>query len=171
MDGSDVAEGALEIRALRREDLPFLLDVRNECRNLLHDNRAFTLAESQTWFAETRPDVRIILLNGAPIGYFRLSNHDSRTRSIYVGADLHPAFRGRGLGRAVYRRFLPVFAAEFGVTELKLEVLSHNARARHLYETLGFRETGRHQGVAVRDGTRVDSICFTLRCPPSAGDR
>jgi RimJ/RimL family protein N-acetyltransferase len=169
--GSGLEDEALEIRALSREDLPFLLQVRNECRNLLHDNRAFTLAECQTWFAETRPDFRLIQLNGAPIGYFRLSNYDSRARSVYVGADLHPAFRGRGLGRAIYRRFLPVFAAEFGLTEVRLEVLSHNARARHLYETLGFRETGRHPGVAVRDGARVDSICLALRCTPPAGDR
>lgn len=139
-----------------------MLSVRNECRELLHDNRAFTLEECEAWFDREHPDFRLILRDGTPIGYFRLTRDDSSARSLYVGADLQPSVRELGLGRAIYERFLPTFAREFGVTEVKLEVLSHNERALRLYRSLGFRETGRDAGAFVRDGRRVDNVKMSL---------
>lgn len=161
-DGEGLGTASLEIRRLQRSDLPFVLDVRNECRDMLHDNRAFTLEESEAWFAQSRPDFRLVLLAGVPIGYLRLSNHDREARSAYVGADLHLKFRGKGLGRAVFDRFLPVLAAELDIRTWKLEVLSHNERALHLYLALGFKETGRRLNVGVREGRSVDSIGMAL---------
>src|SRR5262245_33721308 len=90
------------IQALTEADLPFLLEVRNECRAFLHDPREFQLADCVRWFRESRPDFRLIRYGGERIGYFRLSNHDAAGRSVYVGADLHRNFRGRGLAKPAY---------------------------------------------------------------------
>jgi len=148
---------------LTLDDLPFLIEVRNECRESLHDNRLFTLAECQHWFRESKPDFRIIRYNGERIGYFRLSNYDAEERSVYLGADLHKDFRGRGLARSAYEEFVPQVMNTFAVSKVKLEVLSHNEVARALYEKLGFIEIARKKAFAVRNGGPVDSIIMEKR--------
>jgi RimJ/RimL family protein N-acetyltransferase len=145
------------------EDLPFLIEVRNDCRDCLHDNRVFTLAECQTWFSTKHPDFYVIKRAGKRIGYFRLSNHDPENASIYVGADLHKRHRGKGLARAAYEAFLPLLKDRYHVSTVKLEVLSHNAVALALYRKLGFVETDRKRGFGVRKGVPVDSIVMQLK--------
>ena len=148
---------------LAREDLPFLIEVRNECRDSLHDNRVFTLAECETWFREKKPDFQIIRWDGERIGYFRLSNHDLENASIYIGADLDQRFRGRGLARLAYEAFLPVLKRRYGVSVVKLEVLSNNTVAHRLYQKLGFVEVGRKTAFAIRNGAPVDSIVMEMK--------
>src|SRR5205085_500048 len=106
-------------------DLPFLLEVRNECRDFLHDNRIFTLTECKSWFRENKPDFRLIIYRREPIGYFRLSNYHPESKSIYIGADLHKNFRGHGLARRAYEAFIPTVINSYLVDTFKLEVLSH----------------------------------------------
>jgi RimJ/RimL family protein N-acetyltransferase len=153
----------LEFAPLGIGDLPFLLEVRNECRNYLHDDREFTLAQCREWYRTNNPQVYVIRLGGARIGYFRLGAVDHADHSVYVGADLHRDFRGKGLGLRAYVEFLPWIAGRLSVSWFKLEVLSHNSRAQKLYAKLGFVETGRRKAVAVRDGLLVDSIVMERR--------
>jgi RimJ/RimL family protein N-acetyltransferase len=150
-------DAALTFERLEEHHLPFLLEVRNECRSFLHDDRSFTLNECEVWFRTARPEFWLIRCDGEPIGYFRISNRNPAERSIYVGADLHSRFRGRGLAKAAYEQFLPLLREE-DVLIARLEVLGHNVRAQGLYARLGFVEIGRKTGVARRNGVPVDSI-------------
>jgi RimJ/RimL family protein N-acetyltransferase len=147
---------------LTLEDIPFLLEVRNECRDFLHDNRMFTLDDCRVWFREKHPDFQVIRFDGERIGYFRLSNHDQVDASIYVGADLHRSYRGRGLARLAYEAFLPLLKNQYHVSTVKLEVLSHNTVALRLYQKLGFVEIDRKKGFAVREDRLVDSIVMMM---------
>jgi len=150
-----------EFMPIQEKDLPFLIEVRNECRDFLHDNRTFTLADCQAWFRETKPDFHLVLHDGVAIGYLRLSQHDLKTASIYIGMDLHQQFRGRGLARQAYESFWPILKERYQVGMAKLEVLSHNVAAQCLYQKLGFRETMRLPRYAERDGRAVDSIIMS----------
>jgi RimJ/RimL family protein N-acetyltransferase len=143
---------------ITRDDLPFVVEIRNECREFLHDNRRFTLWECQQWFESAKPNFVIIWLNGERIGYFRLSKYDQKDCSILIGADLHESFRGRGLARKAYESFLPQLDERYPRLKLKLEVLSHNNVAYSLYRKLGFVETDRRADFAMRNGVLVDSI-------------
>ena len=163
---SDVSGSSLDFAPLTRDDLPFLLEVRNECRSYLHDDRSFDLDECQRWFRTTEPDFHVIRRDGVEIGYFRLSRYDPEASSIYVGADLHHAFRGQGLALRAYQQFLPIVQERYGVSTAELEVLSHNTRAIRLYERLGFTETGRRAAIATRDGIVVDSIVMARSITP-----
>lgn len=148
----------LEFTPLTEEDLAFLVEVRNECRDCLHDNRVFTLDESVIWFRRKRPDYYVIRINGGRIGYFRTSDYNPNDASIYVGADLHSAYRGRGFAKRAYDAFLPRLKAQYQLRICKLEVLSHNTVAQRLYQKLGFKEIDRKPGYALREGRLVDSI-------------
>jgi RimJ/RimL family protein N-acetyltransferase len=150
---------------LTADDLPFLLEIRNECRDSLHDNRVFNLQDCQTWFRSTRPEFYLIWLGSERIGYFRVSNFDRASRTVYVGADLHSNYRGKGLAYDAYREFLQFLAQRYQLDAVRLEVLSHNRVAHHLYQKLGFVETGRQNDFGVRDGRAIDSIVMELRLP------
>ena len=144
-------------------DLPFLLEVRNECRGFLHDDREFTLDECELWYRRSKPEFWLIRYAKEPIGYFRVSNRNEAEGSAYVGADLHCHFRGRGLAKAAYAEFLTLLRRRDNLRVARLEVLSHNLAARRLYELIGFTEIDRKEAVAVRNGTPVDSIVMEKR--------
>jgi len=150
-----------EFLPLREEDLPFLLSVRNECRAFLHDDREFNLEDATEWFRTKKPVFFVLRHEGEKIGYFRTSDHVGE--SLLVGADLAKAYRGKGLGHDAYKAFFPFIKQRLGVSLLKLEVLSSNLRAMHLYEKLGFRETGRALGAYRRNGEVVDNVAMELK--------
>ncbi len=58
----------------------------------------------------------------------------------------------RGLGRRVLTEILRIAFEELGAHRLFLDVFEDNARARHLYETLGFKYEGIMRESAHRDG-------------------
>ena len=152
----------IAFRDLQSGDLPFLLGVRNECRTMLHDDRAFTLAQAQAWFAVTRPRFYLVTQDGSPIGYFRTSHWDETNRHVHVGLDLHADHRGRGLAQQAYRAFLAFLFDECGMNKVSLEVLEHNERARRLYQRLGFVPEGVKRQEIRRDGRWLDSQLFSM---------
>lgn len=124
---------------MERGDVEFVNTTRNGyAKQYLHDQRTFTLEESLDWFDTQHPDWWIIQWDNTRIGYFRLSNHDPETRSIYIGADIAPLWTGRGLSKVAYRKFLPWIARLYDIDKFRLLVKAHNTRAINLYRGLGF---------------------------------
>lgn len=119
-------------------DLSFVNIVRNTCIDYLHDKRMFTLKDTKKWYNSYKPDFYIIRKANKLIGYFRLSNYNTKDKSIYIGADLHIDSRGKGYARLAYERFIPYAFRKFKVHALRLEVLGTNTRAFNLYKSLGF---------------------------------
>jgi GNAT superfamily N-acetyltransferase len=75
---------------------------------------------------------------GAIFGTYRLSG------SGFVAANfVHPAYQGRGLGKALLSVLLDKFR-EFGTSKVSLCVSADNERARRLYEHNGFAITSRY---------------------------
>jgi diamine N-acetyltransferase len=58
----------------------------------------------------------------------------------------------RGLGRRFLRELMRVAFRELGAHRLFLDVYEDNARARHLYQSLGFHYEGLMREAALRDG-------------------
>src|SRR5690606_24008451 len=79
----------------------------------------------------------IIMIDGEPIGCFRLERYGNYDSLDYVA--LLPAFQRRGIGTALIRKVM-ASAAVRGVP-VRLSVLKANP-ARELYERLGFEVTG-----------------------------
>ena len=122
---------------LLKEDLEFLNKVRNLSRHMLHDNKYYTLEDTTKWFDENNPEFYIIYLDEIKIGYFRTSNL-IKNESIYIGADLHPDYKGKGLAYESYLKFIPFISKKHNLKKLKLEVLSTNKIALNLYKKLNF---------------------------------
>lgn len=58
----------------------------------------------------------------------------------------------RGLGRSMLKELIRIAFRELGAHRLFLDVFEDNARARHIYESLGFQYEGVMREAAHRDG-------------------
>ena len=58
----------------------------------------------------------------------------------------------RGLGRKILEELMRIAFNELGAHRLFLDVFEDNARARHLYESLGFVYEGKMREAALRNG-------------------
>jgi diamine N-acetyltransferase len=58
----------------------------------------------------------------------------------------------RGLGRRVLEELIRIVFEDLSAHRLFLDVFEDNARARHLYESIGFRYEGVMRDAALRDG-------------------
>jgi ribosomal protein S18 acetylase RimI-like enzyme len=142
MSSKAVGEIELELVPLRKDDLPFLCEVRHHRETLpyLHDQRVFSLDEVRRWYARDRPPWYVIWFRRTRVGYVRISDLDIPNLSIKVGADVHPSYRRQGIARAAYQVLLSQLK-DHGWTRAWLEVLASNKPALNLYRALGFEES------------------------------
>ena len=135
------------------EDASFFLEVRNECRTFLDDDTEYSLKECLEWFKIKNVEILIVEYQGKKIGYFRTSNPDTKNKSIWVGADLHKDFRGKGLSKKMYKQFFDDLYYQ-GFNNFILNVLEMNNRAISLYKKIGFEEQ-HTDGTVVRSDGRI----------------
>jgi RimJ/RimL family protein N-acetyltransferase len=153
----------IDIRKLTKEDLYFLNSVRNDCAELyLHDSRIFSVEDTYSWFEKTKPDYYLILYNNISIGYFRLSNHSLVNKNIYIGADLHKDWMGKGLAYESYCKFIPFIFETYNLNKITLEVLSSNSVAINLYKKLGFVQEGIKRKEIYKNGVYIDSEIMSM---------
>ena len=127
----------IKLRSLVENDLPFLLEVRNDPSTLqfLENNSKFTLKESLKWFRQNHPKWFIIEINRVPVGYIRTNGDE-------VGCDIHPNFRKKGYAKIAYELYLK------DKDYASLWVFEDNF-AKNLYEKLGFVTNGK--SITIRD--------------------
>lgn len=153
----------LTFRPLSRDDIPFLTSVRNECaEQFLHTSAKFSVDQAYMWFDTNKPMFYTILLNDVKIGYFRVTNYSETNRNLYIGADLHKDYRGKGLAYEAYRLFIPFIIKQYNLHKVSLEVLATNVRAYNLYVKLGFVNDGIKRQEVYKHGDFVGSIVMSI---------
>jgi RimJ/RimL family protein N-acetyltransferase len=80
---------------------------------------------------------------------------------------VHPRAQGQGLGRRLFTAFMDhVRQQEPGITRVELITRDSNARARRIYEQLGFEQEGRlRRRVRHADGRREDDLFYAWLRP------
>jgi RimJ/RimL family protein N-acetyltransferase len=84
-------------------------------------------------------------------GYVILRGVNEDSRAIELKR-IVVAVPERGLGRSMLKEVMRIAFRELGAHRLFLDVFEDNARARHLYESLGFQYEGVMREAAQRDG-------------------
>jgi RimJ/RimL family protein N-acetyltransferase len=123
----------------------------------LHNNSLYTLEQTINWFNNTNPEFYTIYYNDEKIGYFRTSNL-IENQSIYIGADLHISYRGKGLSYVSYCEFIPFIINKHNLKSIYLEVLSSNIIAKKLYDKLGFQVIDIQCNKFFRNNQFIDNI-------------
>ena len=129
---------------LTENDLPFLLEVRNDesTRQFLENDSKFTLKESLKWFRDNQPKWFIIEVNKTSVGYIRTLGNE-------VGCDIHPNFRKKGYAKMAYELYLQ------DKDYASLWVFEDNFAVK-LYEKLGFTSTGDSRIVRKRNYIKME---------------
>jgi ribosomal protein S18 acetylase RimI-like enzyme len=86
-----------------------------------------------------RGRMQIAWLDGAQVGYSAVCAN-TRSEGQLARLAVHPAYQGRGVGRALMLEAIRFAASEFSV--LVLNTQTNNERAQRLYRSLGFRPLG-----------------------------
>jgi [ribosomal protein S5]-alanine N-acetyltransferase len=85
-----------------------------------------------------------------------------------IGIILHPDFWGRGLAREALEAVIARVFARFPIEALIADIDPRNAASLHLFERLGFVETGRAEGTWKVGGELCDSVYLALARPGAA---
>ena len=153
----------VSFRKIEEKDLSFLNETRNFfAKEFLHDSRIFTMKETGEWFFSNSPDYWIIEEREKPVGYFRISNHSEINKNLYLGADIHPEYQGKGIAYSSYLIFISYLFEKYNLNKISLEVLSSNSRAVNLYKKLGFVIEGIKREEVLKENKYVDSIIMSI---------
>ena len=148
----------ISFRKIKSGDLKFFIEIRNECADWLDDNTRFTLQECQEWFDSQNPRYYILEYSGKDVGYFRTSSWDFKNGSIFVGCDIHESFRGMGIAKLAYPKFMDYMTSQYGFEKYYLNVLEFNNRAISLYSKLGFVKCLTEYHAIQRDHEKINRI-------------
>jgi putative acetyltransferase len=75
-----------------------------------------------------------------------------------IGITVHDDYTGRGIGRALLAALLDLADNTLGLKRVELDVITDNAAAIHLYESLGFEHEGIKRCALFRGGQFVDLL-------------
>lgn len=137
-------EAMIALRAASRDDIPALADVLANVEAQVDpsidvEERRKAIADGiNESFGNDEPEstLSIIEVDGAPAGRFRVVRFPDR---IFLGGiQIHPAFQGNGIGTHLITTLIEESRASG--KPLQLDVEKNNARARRLYESLGFEQ-------------------------------
>ncbi len=87
-----------------------------------------------------------------------------------LGTFLLPAWRGRGVGRQLWRA-TEAFAREVGYRKLAIQVRASNPVAQSFYRGLGFTECGRLTGQVIIDGIEDDEVLMEMPLSAQLGSQ
>ncbi len=114
------------------ENLPFITPwerTQHDAAIRFPDFRHFIIEAGNEWSAS--PAVGFVILQGC-----RSPHKNLELKRIVIEK------KGVGLGRTCVTQLTRMAFEDFGAHRFWLDVKSNNARAKHIYETLGFREDG-----------------------------
>ncbi|KOV59391.1 GNAT family N-acetyltransferase [Streptomyces sp. MMG1121] len=99
---------------------------------------------------------------GELFGEVVLYEVDRQARGCTFRTLIGPRGRGRGIGTEATRLIVGYGFEQLGLHRIELEVYGHNARARRVYEKVGFVVEGVRREVALRDGAWADEVVMSI---------
>ncbi|GEL95531.1 GNAT family N-acetyltransferase [Cellulomonas composti] len=170
MDKPTLQGEMLVLRPIRAEDSEAMWDLVTDAEGtrLTGTTAAYTREQVDAWCASRataggRFDFAVTVHgNDDFLGEIVLNEIDEVTRSANLRLAMRPSYRGRGYGTEGILLVLGFAFDGLGLHRVELDVLAINARAKSLYENIGFRVEGRRRD-AYRDGEGFcDAICMGM---------
>ena len=164
----------LIIRRPAAEDAKALLDylktVSAESDNLLFGEGDISLTEEQerSFIEKSNSDASGMLLVGTMDGEFvsicniRSLPQKRISHNSEVGISVKKSHWRQGIGEAMLVELIEFAKNHENITIVRLGVKAENSGAIKLYEKLGFRQTGTHEGFFKIDGKYYDEIMMDL---------
>lgn len=153
--------GVLEYLRISAGETEFILRYPEECDRYTYEAEK---ALFERWLASDDVASLVCVVDGRVAGNCQItfSPHRKTRHRASIALALIRAFWGLGIGTAMIEEMIRIAKTKGYVERLELEMIEGNARARALYEKMGFRIAGvREDAVRLRDGTRAAEYWFT----------
>ena len=162
-----LAHGSVHLRPAEREDLPLFVRWLGDARTTrtLAIRSPLSLALEEGWFERLldrhgRDHWHFVIcrtVDGRPVGAMDLHEIDYVNGSAGLGIMIgDPADTNQGYGSDALRALIAFGFGELRLERIWLDVYDFNARARHVYERVGFVEEGVLRHALYRDGAFHD---------------
>jgi len=153
-----LSRGSIRLRLLEEADLPTTLRWRNQdhIRKWFFFSEVITPEQHCAWYEKyrLRDDDFVFVIEETemlrkPVGQVALYNIDWKARRSEFGRLMigEPDAAGQGLARAATALLVDTGLAQWGLTEIYLDVYVENAAALAIYRACGFRVISEHEGV------------------------
>ena len=165
-----VVPSNMALRAVEEDDHPWLVNLHNDEEVLKNLNDSpITIGSHLAWWARVSKDPHekrlIFTVDGERVGFTKFYSIDHRNSRCMLGADIDPAFRGRGHAKYMWTLMLQVVFDELQLHRAGLRTAEYNAVGRRVYTKLGFKEEGRLRKAIHFQGVRYDDLCMSILKP------
>lgn len=149
-------ESTLEYLVTSAGETDFILRYPEECGKYTAEGEKALFEQKNS-----SPDEAMIMciVDGKVVGNCGISffkGMKTRHRAS-VGIALISDFWNQGIGTRMFQEMIRLAEGRGDVIQIELEFVEGNARARHLYEKMGFRITGvRPNAIRLKDGTLLN---------------
>ena len=151
------AKSTIEYLVTSAGETDFILRYPEECEK-------YTLEGEKKLFEQKNESLNeamiMCVVDGKVVGNCDISFERSiKTRHRgAIGIALISEFWNQGIGTKMFEELIRIAENREGVTQVELEFIEGNARARHLYEKMGFRIAGVHpNAIRLKDGTFLNN--------------
>ena len=156
------------LRTLKWEDIDDLVEMMNSLIEEGADiplNEKVTKEQETDWLARKLAEIEKgkAFMLGAEVDGKIVANSGFDLKSGYsthvgdLGIVMRKGYRDAGIGTEMLK-VLVSQAEKMGLKMLTLSVFSTNERAKHVYENIGFKETGRIPNKFFKNGRFIDEI-------------
>jgi RimJ/RimL family protein N-acetyltransferase len=162
--------GNIGFRPIEESDLEILRALHNEMSTLLQLGNIDLASRSEqlAWWKSLANSPRakrytlVDVEKDRIIGLLRVLNIEEGNRNCEVGLDIVPDLRGHGYGKASYETALEYIFQHWNMHMVYLKVGDFNDRARSLYKSLGFEDTGHFKEYLYRHGRYWDYLVMCM---------
>lgn len=141
-----LASAEPEFKVVGPDDSQALADLFSEIDTTFFRPHPFTAGQARRIAARDGQDVYALLVrNGRPVAYGMLRGWDEGYETPSLGIAVRTSEQRKGYARELMAR-LHALAARRGARQVRLRVHPANAKARRLYERLGYGYRGMERG-------------------------
>lgn len=161
----------LRLRKLNRQDLPRLLELKQETWNETHHVTLNNADDQTKWFESLDPHphfpTNLIMVGDETktnnsVGIFKISNIDWVSRTADVGWDIFLDWRRVGFGAEIVKTGADFCFSVLNLRRLTAEILEHNIPSAKCAIRAGFVLEGQKREAIYKDGRFMDSNLFGL---------
>ena len=150
-------ESTLEYLVISAGETDFILRYPEECSKYTPEGEKKLFEQKN---ASPNEAMMMCVVDGRVVGNCEISffrGMKTRHRAS-IGIALISEFWNQGIGTKMFEEMIRLAETREEVTQLELEFVEGNARARHLYEKMGFRIAGVHpNAIRLKDGTLLNN--------------
>ena len=159
-----------EIRFARAQDLPQLTAIYNEQvmnGTATFDIRPVSVESRRRWLAQHTENHPLLVAEdeNTVAGYASLSafsDKDAYAATAELSVYVHPAYRRKGIGRALMAAILDIARADPRTHAVISRITADNGPSLRLHEAFGFEQAGLLREVGEKFGRRLDVIYMEL---------